>query len=144
MATYPIQPGSTHSSVLEGIRDSGNRTAWERFYGQYAPFVHALAVRNGLRHADADDLVQTVFAEMAGRMRTFDYDREKAEAAIREAKAMPGISLVRVWLNRGTLKTGDDIMIVLIGGDIRPRVVACLEFLVGKLKSECVTEKELF
>ena len=74
----------------------------------------------------------------------FDYDREKAEAAIREAKAMPGISLVRVWLNRGTLKTGDDIMIVLIGGDIRPRVVACLEFLVGKIKSECVIEKEVF
>ena len=74
----------------------------------------------------------------------FDYDREKAEAAIREAEAMPGISLVRVWLNRGTLKTGDDIMIVLIGGDIRPRVVACLEFLVGRLKSECVVEKEVF
>lgn len=77
MATFPNQPGSTHSSVLEGIRDPGNRSAWERFYGQYAPFVHALAVRNGLRHADAEDLVQTVFAEMAERMRTFGYDREK-------------------------------------------------------------------
>ena len=77
MATFPNNPGSTHSSVLEGIRDPGNRSAWERFYGQYAPFVHALAVRNGLRHADADDLVQTVFGEMAERMRTFDYDRDK-------------------------------------------------------------------
>ncbi len=77
MATFTNNPGSTHSSVLEGIRDPGNRSAWERFYGQYAPFVHALAVCNGLRHADAEDLVQTVFAEMAERMRTFDYDRGK-------------------------------------------------------------------
>ena len=74
----------------------------------------------------------------------FSYDREKVEAAIGEAKAMPGIALIRVWLNQGELKTGDDIMYVLIGGDIRPNVVDCLNFLVGKIKSECVSEKELF
>ena len=74
----------------------------------------------------------------------FSYDKAKVDAAVAEAKALPGISLIRVWLNQGTLKTGDDIMVVLIGGDIRPRVVACLEFLVGKIKSECVIEKEVF
>ena len=74
----------------------------------------------------------------------FSYDRAKVDAAVAEAKALPGISLIKVWLNQGQLKTGDDIMVVLIGGDIRPRVVACLEFLVGKIKSECVTEKEVF
>ncbi|MBR3582989.1 MAG: sigma-70 family RNA polymerase sigma factor [Kiritimatiellae bacterium] len=77
MATFPNQPGSTHSSVLEGIRDPGNRSAWERFHAQYAPYVLALAKRNGLRHADAEDLVQTVFAELAVRIRTFDYDRSR-------------------------------------------------------------------
>ena len=74
----------------------------------------------------------------------FSYDQAKVDAAMTEAKALPGISLVRVWLNQGELKTGDDIMYVLIGGDIRPRVVAALEFLVGKIKSECVIEKEVF
>ena len=74
----------------------------------------------------------------------FTYDRAKVAAAVAEARALPGISLVRVWLNEGTLKTGDDIMYVLIGGDIRPRVVDALNFLVGKIKSECVSEKELF
>ncbi|MBR3554843.1 MAG: molybdenum cofactor biosynthesis protein MoaE [Oscillospiraceae bacterium] len=74
----------------------------------------------------------------------FSYDRAKVDAAIAEARALPGISLIRVWLNQGELKLGDDIMVVLIGGDIRPRVVAALEFLVGKIKSECVTEKEVF
>ena len=33
-------------------------------------------------------------------------------------------------------------MRVLIGGDIRPHVVDALQSLVGRLKSECVTEQE--
>ena len=74
----------------------------------------------------------------------FSYDQAKVDAAVAEALALPGISLIRVWLNRGRLQTGDDIMYVLIGGDTRPRVVAALEFLVGRIKSECVQEKELF
>ena len=73
----------------------------------------------------------------------FAYDAEKAAAAIRAAEAMEGIRFVRVWLNEGELSVGDDIMYVLIGGDIRPRVVDALQTLVGTLKNECVTEEEL-
>ncbi|MCD7767257.1 MAG: molybdopterin biosynthesis protein, partial [Oscillospiraceae bacterium] len=50
---------------------------------------------------------------------------------------------IRIWVNEGTLAVGDDIMYVLIGGDIRPHVVDALQFLVGKLKNECVVEREL-
>ena len=32
----------------------------------------------------------------------------------------------------------------IIGGDIRPHVVDALQYLVGQIKQECVTEKELF
>ena len=73
----------------------------------------------------------------------FSYEAEKVAAAVREAEAMEGIRVVRVWLNEGTLSVGDDIMYVLIGGDIRPRVVDALQTLVGRLKNECVTEREL-
>ena len=73
----------------------------------------------------------------------FSYDGEKAAAAIRAAEAMEGIRFVRVWLNSGELAVGDDIMYVLIGGDIRPHVVEALQALVGTLKNECVTEREL-
>jgi hypothetical protein len=34
-------------------------------------------------------------------------------------------------------------MKVLIGADIRPHAVAALETLVGRIKKECVTEREL-
>ena len=72
----------------------------------------------------------------------FSYDAAKAEAAVAETKKMDGVYYVRAWLNEGPLAVGDDIMYVLIGGDIRPHVVDALQFLVGKLKNECVTETE--
>lgn len=72
----------------------------------------------------------------------FDYDEKKVQKAIDETRALPGIGFVRVWLNRGELKVGEDIMLVLIGGDIRPHVVDALQYLVGKIKSECVQETE--
>ena len=72
----------------------------------------------------------------------FTYDQAKVDAAVTETYKMDGIYYVRAWLNEGELNLGDDIMYVLIGGDIRPRVVDALQFLVGKLKNECVTEIE--
>jgi molybdopterin synthase catalytic subunit len=72
----------------------------------------------------------------------FSYDGKKVEAAIEETLAMEGITHAKVWMNEGHLDPGDDIMYVLIGGDIRPRVIDALQFLVGKIKNECVTEIE--
>ena len=72
----------------------------------------------------------------------FSYDAEKVEAVISETYKLPGIFYIKVWLNEGELTVGDDIMYVLLGGDIRPHVVDALQFLVGKIKNECVTEIE--
>ena len=72
----------------------------------------------------------------------FSYDREKVDAVIAETYNLEGIYYIRVWLNQGDLYVGDDIMYVLIGGDIRPHVVDALQYLVGRIKSECVTEEE--
>ncbi len=74
----------------------------------------------------------------------FSYDKKKAEGAIEEALQLPGIYYVRVWLADGELALGDTIMQVLIGGDIRPHVIDGLQYLVGKLKNECVLEEEKY
>lgn len=74
----------------------------------------------------------------------FSYDKEKVDRAIEETLKMPGIYYVRVWLNEGVLQIGDDIMLVLIGGDIRPHVVDALQALVGEIKNYCVVEKEFY
>ena len=73
----------------------------------------------------------------------FSYDQEKVDAVLADARNLEGIYYIRVWLNEGELQVGDDIMYVLIGGDIRPRVVDALHYLVGRIKNECVVETEL-
>lgn len=73
----------------------------------------------------------------------FSYDEDKVNAAIEETYKLQGVYYVRTWLNEGQLEVGDDIMYVLIGGDIRPNVIDGLQFLVQKIKTECVTEIEI-
>jgi len=73
----------------------------------------------------------------------FSYDPQKVDAAVADTYKMEGIYYIKVWLNEGQLSLGDDIMYVLIGGDIRPRVVDALQYLVGRIKNECVIETEL-
>ena len=74
----------------------------------------------------------------------FRYDAEKVEQAAAAARKMDGIYYVRVWLNEGELSLGDDIMFVLVGGDIRPHVIDALQSLVGTIKNDCVIEQELY
>lgn len=72
----------------------------------------------------------------------FSYDQKKIDKAIEEAKKLGGVFYVKVWLNEGLLDVGDDIMYVLVGGDIRPHVIDALQSLVEKIKTECVIEIE--
>lgn len=74
----------------------------------------------------------------------FSYDAAKVEAVIEDTYKRNGIYYIKVWLNEGKLQVGDDIMYVLIGGDIRPNVVDGLQYLVGRIKNECVAEHELY
>jgi molybdopterin synthase catalytic subunit len=72
----------------------------------------------------------------------FSYNEKKVDQVIEETREMDGVFHIKVWLNEGYLDVGDDIMYILIGGDIRPHVIDALQFLVGKIKNECVIEIE--
>ena len=74
----------------------------------------------------------------------FSSDAELVAEAVERTRALPGVGTVRVWLNEGELSLGDDIMLVLVGGDIRPHVVDALQYLVGEIKSRCVRETEIY
>lgn len=87
-------------------------------------------VRNGI-----DDGTEVIGME-------FSYDKAKVDEVIKQTYKLDGIFHVRVWLNQGDLELGDDIMYVLIGGDIRPNVIDALQFLVERVKNHCVTEIE--
>ena len=107
-----------------------------------APKIGMYLIHNGTVRQTAKAKVRqgTDAPDVSGMY--FTYDQVKVNAAIAETYQMDGIYYVRAWLNEGELFLGDDIMYVLIGGDIRPHVVDALQFLVGKLKNECVTEIE--
>lgn len=100
---------------------------------------------NGIVRETAKKLVRNIeqdTRQVSGMI--FSYDEKKVSEVIEETKKLEGIYYVRVWLNEGELQVGDDIMYVMIGGDIRPRVIDALQFLVGKIKNECVAEHELY
>ena len=102
-------------------------------------------IHNGVVRATARSLVRqgdTQARPVVG-MR-FSSDQQKVQQAIEDAKKLEGVYCIRVWINEGELRVGDDIMQVLIGADIRPHAVQALEQLVGVIKSACVTEKEIY
>ena len=110
-----------------------------------APKIGMYLAHNGIVRQSAKAKVrygEENTKEVTGML--FSYDEKKVEAAISETYQLDGIYYVKAWLNEGNLQVGDDIMYVLIGGDIRPHVVDALQFLVGKLKNECVEEKEIY
>lgn len=101
---------------------------------------HNGVVRRSARAAVRDGAADTVPV----RAMQFSYDEAAVEQAVAAARQMPGIACVRIWLNEGTLQVGDDLMLVLVGGDIRPHVVQALQELVEQIKTTCVKETELF
>lgn len=68
---------TTRSSVIRAVADTENAAAWNRLFDLYAGFVYSIARRKGVNDADADDIVQMVFADLARNLPSFKYDREK-------------------------------------------------------------------
>jgi molybdopterin synthase catalytic subunit len=70
-------------------------------------------------------------------------DRRRLDEVLREARRWQGVVALAGWVNEGELAVGDDIMKVVVAGDIRENVFAALQRLVGVIKTEVVTESEL-
>lgn len=101
-------------------------------------------VHNGVVREDARARVRDGDTDaMPVKGMRFSADDEKVSQAVAQTLEMPGIFFARAWMNEGELAAGDDIMYVMVGGDIRPRVFEALQFLVGRIKTECVTEQEI-
>lgn len=110
-----------------------------------APKIGMYLIHNGTVRQSAKALVREDAEStrpVCGML--FSYDAEKVNAAIADTYKMNGIYYIRAWLNEGRLVMGDDIMYILIGGDIRPHVVDSLNYLVGRIKDECVSETEIY
>jgi RNA polymerase sigma-70 factor (ECF subfamily) len=58
-------PPDTRASLILRLPDAADAAAWDELIAIYGPLVFRMAMRQGLQAADADDLVQNVFAAIA-------------------------------------------------------------------------------
>ncbi|HOP85796.1 MAG TPA: molybdenum cofactor biosynthesis protein MoaE [Syntrophorhabdaceae bacterium] len=72
------------------------------------------------------------------------YNKEMLSEYVDSVKKREGISDVRVWINEGELKIGDDIMVLLVAGRFRTDVLPVLQEVLTKIKKEIVREEEIF
>jgi molybdopterin synthase catalytic subunit len=71
-------------------------------------------------------------------------DRNVVDNIVSEIKEMPGIIEVLVEVGEGTLKVGDEIMAVAVGGDTREHVFPALASVVDRIKREGTMKREIF
>jgi molybdopterin synthase catalytic subunit len=70
------------------------------------------------------------------------YDRQSLQAIVRDIKKMPGIAEVLVETREGRLNVGEEILAVVVAGDIRENVFPALVNAVNRIKKEASTKKE--
>lgn len=70
-------PRPTRSSLIRRLKDACDDDAWREFYGTYGGLIRRLALKAGLRDAEADEVVQEVCVNVSRNIGGFTYDRER-------------------------------------------------------------------
>lgn len=70
-------------------------------------------------------------------------DQAKVEALRREYETKPGIWRILVEAKSGRLTPGDDLLYIVVAGDLRENVLAVLTELLNRIKAEAVTKREI-
>jgi len=71
-------------------------------------------------------------------------DFEKMEEIRKEIEAYPGIFRAVAHANSGPMVPGDDVLFLIVAGDIRENVKPALADFLDRIKAEAVTKKEIF
>ena len=69
-----VDDGSTRSTLLRKVADWEDFPAWVRFQDNYDPHMRRWCRRYGLDVEAIDEICQRIWVELAGRMRSFEYD----------------------------------------------------------------------
>ncbi len=74
-----------------------------------------------------------------------DVDDAKCRQVVEEGLAMPGIVDIKLAFNAGkTLGIGDEVMLLVVAGDIRDNVFSCLEKTLNRLEEVGAKQKQEF
>jgi molybdopterin synthase catalytic subunit len=69
-------------------------------------------------------------------------DWEVINAVVAEQKARPGIVEILVEVNEGRLKVGDDLLAIVVAGDLREHVIAVLTDTLNAIKARGTRKQE--
>ena len=75
---------------------------------------------------------------------TLTADWDALESILAEQRARPGIIDVLVEIQEGSLQVGDDVMFIVVAGDIRDRVIPVLEDTLNAIKKGVTFKTEHF
>ena len=76
---------------------------------------------------------------------TVSVDEDKLASVLETHRRMPGIVDIQVEIVAGRpLAVGDDVMAIVVGGDIRENVIAALSGALNAIKSEVTVKKQFF
>jgi RNA polymerase sigma-70 factor (ECF subfamily) len=68
---------ATSASLLSRIRDTADRAAWQEFESLYRELLIRFCRRRGLQRADADDVTQIIFLNLAKSLPGFIYNAQR-------------------------------------------------------------------
>jgi molybdopterin synthase catalytic subunit len=76
---------------------------------------------------------------------TVSVDEDKLVSVLETHRRMPGIIDIQVEIKADRpLAVGDDVMAIVVGGDIRENVIAALSGTLNTIKSEVTTKTQFF
>ena len=75
---------------------------------------------------------------------TVTIDRKALDVILAEQRQRPGIIDILVEFREGLLKVGDDVMFIVVAGDLRDHVIPVLEDTLNAIKNELSTKKSTF
>ena len=70
-------------------------------------------------------------------------DQERIDAITKDIEAKPGIFKAMAYAHSGALKPGDDLLKLLVAGDVRENVIPALTEYLNRVKAEAVKKREV-
>ncbi len=69
----------TRKSLLDRLGNWEDNTSWKRFFDTYWKLIYGVALQAGLKHNEAEDVVQETFLAVAKNIERFEYDPDRCK-----------------------------------------------------------------
>ena len=75
---------------------------------------------------------------------TVTFDRKALDGILAEQRQRPGIIDILVEFREGSLNVGEDVMFIVVAGDLRDHVIPVLENTLNAIKKRVINKTEHF